>query len=380
MADIFQNPPVLLNLLHFLNIRSLLNFRLLCKFTHSLISTYKTSIIRSVRETAWHRKSTSKAAYLEISSLQDLIRLNIARELAVKVVASEQLIIPAKLSSWCASSQGTLPQYYQAGIPLDNPIGDEIRDSVTRGFMLLCELRRIQTAQQMDESSDMAKLFSEERRTSLYFQWYRYKDQLLEDPWEKALVTNHSTDFFLMMLCVKGKILYDNCALFTNEPLWINVKTGYENWAMVWLLGHLLEQGLLFMYNLWSEDHEIAVAHSGILRSHAHERSPTTINFESRMACTEAMLHRYDAHRDFHVVQTSTNDDPDILYTAAYCCRNDFSPLDMSYQARITTRSRQLSALDRAYRTGYLASWDIFRPDLRRIGECAKPTLFRQSL
>ncbi|KAL8778420.1 MAG: hypothetical protein Q9213_007420 [Squamulea squamosa] len=380
MADIFQNPPVLLNLLHFLDIQSLLNFRLLCQFTHSLISTYKTSIIRSVRETAWHRQHSSRAAYLEISSLQDLIRLNIARELAVKMVASEQLILPASPARMRASSQGTQPQYYHAGIPSDNSIGDELRDSVTRGFMLLCELRRLQTAQQTENSLGLPKISPKTMRTNLYTQWSRYKDQLLEDPWEKTIATNHSTDFFLMMFCVKGKILYDNCTLFTDEPLWTSVKAEYENWAMVWLLGHLLEQGLPFMHNLWSEDHNVAVAHAEILRSHAQERSPTMIKLENRMACTEAMLHRFNTRNRIETIRTNTHDDASILYRAAFCLQNEFLPLEMSYVERIWTRNCQLSALDRAHRTGYLGSWDIFRPDLRKAGKCTKPTLFKQSV
>ncbi|KAL8707012.1 MAG: hypothetical protein Q9225_007888 [Loekoesia sp. 1 TL-2023] len=241
-----QSPPILLNIIQFLDVPTLLSFRLLCKSTFGLISEYQISISRQASQSLWHKAPGDPAEHLSVYSLKDLIRLHTARQLAIQATTSEH--------------PDAFKPLYHGGFSPNDAMGDALRDCVTRGFMLVHQLSMVQNAVQERSLSSKSTVFERTRcaltgkvprhqkaqETFLINLWRRYTD---------TLAMSDLVDFRVMIHCLVGKMRMDNSITTLGPAFWLKPKpnpTGYAE--LDWLMGYLLRQGIICIKRLWSTD------------------------------------------------------------------------------------------------------------------------------
>lgn len=231
MAKLAEGLPVLLSIVKSVDISTLLSFRLLKKSIYELIWRYELSIVQRAKQSAWHKAFDIEQDYLSVSSMKDLISLNMAHQLAVEAVASEQLSFHE--------------DFYYAGIPIDNPMGDEMRDCVTKGFMLLFKLQQFYKNLQ-DRPFDKSNSLIDHAMSFLtgdLAQAQSAEEITLCQQWRHCMGSLANIDlvaFDLMRATVSGRIVYDGRTSSTwcnDNRLWAYVKAKYESDAVAWMMG-----------------------------------------------------------------------------------------------------------------------------------------------
>lgn len=357
----FQSPPIFLAIIDFVDIPTLLNLRLLSRFTYVLISEHESSISKKLARNAWHTTTWNyDAPYLSVSSLGDLIRVNIAHQLAIKATASNQLYF------WDVNAC--------AGIRPDDAKGDELRDSVTRGFMLLYHLPRLQIAAKHTSSNrprslvDRTKslvagaptIAQKSEESAVLHQWSEYTS---------SLAASDLVDFQLMTDCVRGKVIYDN-SFFSTElpdiPVWAHLKAKETITKLDWIVGYLLRQGPVFVQKLWSENKGIASAQSGCLRTVILHRSAKIVSMESATAWW-LIQGRKETHTEARA-----------YYTSTYYFRRGSLPMDMPREQQLAIRSFGLESwlhMQTTCTLGTSLSSGVMRTGKR--GERRAPSLYK---
>ncbi|KAL8713566.1 MAG: hypothetical protein Q9220_002428 [cf. Caloplaca sp. 1 TL-2023] len=259
-----------------------------------------------------------------------------ARQLALKVVSSNQLSHPQ--------------EDFAAGVPDDDPLGDELRDCVTKGFMLQRQLSMLQDIHENDFSSRIhdrkgrlvdhvntflwgePTLAPELAEESLLWHWSEYK---------RLLQPSDLVDLRLTFECVRGKLVYENCLLSTKTPLWIDVKATSEPVAINWLLGFLYRQHPTFLQRLWSENTAIATNQAGLLRRLSGQRGQKAVVrqavFPSRLS--RAPDPRPDTQQNGLVISpANTVGEADCFYKSTYCSRRGRLPDSISRRRQLLIR------------------------------------------
>lgn len=285
-----QSPPILLNIILFLDVPTLLSFRLLCKSTFGLISEYQVSISRQASQSLWHKAPSDPAEYLSISSLKDLVRLYMARQLAIQATTSDQY----------AYYEG----FYHLGFSPNDAVGDVFCDCVTRGFMLVYQLSMIQKAVEQASLRSKSSIFERTRyalrgkvtpqqkaqETSLIDLWKRYTD---------SLAASNLVDFTLMVYCLMGKTLMDSSITYCGPPFWLQSEPRRSRRSdryreLHWLVGYLLRQGVTCIKRLWSEDDCIAGAQILSIRRVYQQLSLKIFKMELHTSRLLQYTHKYE--------------------------------------------------------------------------------------
>ena len=272
MATAFaRSPPVLLNLISFLDVPTLLNLRLLCTSVHGLILEYQSTISRRASRSLWHKVPSEPAKYLSVSSIQDLTRLYIARQLAVQVTTSDQY------SLW--------DEYYYLGYPEDDFTGDALRDRVTRGFMLLYQLSMIREAVEQTISLQPSASIIERTKTALgneVMPALKLHEKSLRELWVRytsSLDSSDLVDFRVMVHCVRGKLVYDGGLLSTDAPFWLPIQESHRDYSPLhWLVGYLMRHGPYSIRRLWSQKISVMVGQIQSIRR-AYGDRPSLVSF-----------------------------------------------------------------------------------------------------
>ncbi|KAL8925583.1 MAG: hypothetical protein Q9208_003475 [Pyrenodesmia sp. 3 TL-2023] len=132
MHRLFQTNPVLLVVIECLDFESLLRLRLVGRSINSLIATYESSIVTNIARALRNTECEDGHAPTDLypSTLKDLIlflRLRLPRKLAILAVASDQ-------------PDPSTPGPPSKGIPLHDSRGDEIRQKVQKGLVVMSHL------------------------------------------------------------------------------------------------------------------------------------------------------------------------------------------------------------------------------------------------
>lgn len=332
MSSLFDNKPVLLQIIGLLDIPTILNLRRTCKSTHGLISGYEYSIARTAEASAWHDKIDDGVNYLSVSSLSDLIRLNIARQLAVQLVASRQSMFFHDID-------------YCAGIAPDDLLGNEMRDCVTRGLMLVYKLHELYAGSGSTTTVAKDTLFNSVKGflkgqvtqsqnvdiTALHKKWSPYASTLAADDFI-ALILVHR----VMM----GRIMYEgrlneSCG---GSPLWLYVKADGEYLAIEWLMGYMLLQGPIFVKKFWSQDQRVRDPVYQSLISTCKKRTAKMIAREQGTICS---IHGSWFENVCSLARPQTRDIPTearAFYISIYFSRRGLLPAEMSWEERLRIR------------------------------------------
>ena len=268
MASIGQNPPVLLAIINFVDIKTLLNLRLLCKSVNGLMVQYQKSICERASQALWHCPPGNEAKHLVVSNFSDMVRLHTARRLAIRVTQSWQYATRAGFAGHMDFKIEGLEYWggdYWSGIQLSDPRGNGLCDRVTRGFMLLHQLSTICTAVQRTTFGGPYSSLTERLRVALGKEptpLEKAQEKALAHLWllyAYALPLNDLLDFLVTVRCLSGKLRAD-VVKSIEAPYWLEPRSNYDRNPMRWLIGYLLRQGPAYINKLWSEDSNLEAA------------------------------------------------------------------------------------------------------------------------
>ena len=345
MANFAANLPVLLHMILYLDMPTLLNFRLLNRSTYELISTYERSITMKVKESAWHTVPMVEPAHLSVSTIRDLARLNIARQLAVQAVKSEQVL------------DRTAACFHFPGFESDDAMANDMRDSVTKGFMLLYQLRQIQTevAKEFLSRRDTLADRIKNKLTTQPTQLHKAKEQTLQQRWQEywnSLSASDLVDFRLMTKTLRGKLLFDGVGTkFSLPPKWTQQFFGREETeksASRRFVGHLLREGPAFIKQFWSQDQAVAATAIQYFWRNMKWRPRKTIALEEETNGRLFVSRAYSPARNIYYAR-DTADEASACYVVLFVVRVGTLSSDIS-------RDKQLKI-----RSGALTRWRIYK-------------------
>lgn len=337
MSSLLGDTSVLLHIIGFLDISTILDLRRSCKSIHGLISRYEYSIARAAEVSAWHEKVDDGVKYLSVSSLSDLIRLNIARQLAIKMVASRQLL-------------RFYENYYCAGIALEDRLGNEIRDCVTRGLMLVYEFHRLYAGLGSTTPGAKDTLFDSIKHTVRGQSSQSRKADIptLRKPlsqYASTLVADDITALTLVNSVMRGKILYEGRISESCEgspPLWLQVKAEGEYSAVEWLVAFMLLQGPVFVKKFWSQDATVRNIACESIMIGCKKRTWRDITLE-RTAIFPMIIN--GSTKIYSPPKPNTRDIPRearAYYISVYKFRRGPLPAEISWEDRIKIRQNDL--------------------------------------
>lgn len=321
--NLAEDSAVLLNIIVFLDIPTILSFRRTCKSIHGLISRYEYSIAQTAKACAWHQKMDDEVTYLSVSSLSDLSRLNIARQLAIELVASRQLLC-------------FFDNYYCVGIALDNPLGDEMRDYVTRGLMLVYKIHRLYTDIEGTNLGTKDKLLDTIRSILKGEPTQSQKAEVkkLQKAWSQYCDSLTSKDFIALGLVNRmmiGTFMYDgrlteSCG---GSPLWIHVKARGEYSAVEWLVGFILLQGPIFIKKFRSQEQTMRKSACLSIEVGCKKRTAKVIALEHTTICSLSVPQTRDMLEETRA-----------YYISVYKFRRGPLPAEMSWEEQMRIRQR----------------------------------------
>ncbi|KAI4141554.1 MAG: hypothetical protein L6R39_005282 [Caloplaca ligustica] len=308
----FQTATVLLHVIDHLDVPSLLNLRLVNKPINSLISCYESSIAKSLARNLCPDSEKPKLADYQPSSLRDLIfvvRLNLARKLATEAVSSQQ--VPR-------IGESTLE-----GVPADDDLGDEIRQKVQHGLMVISELSHIH--------KEVTRTLPKTNRWRVGISHFsgptsvrRANERELLRRWQEymnGLPTDDIVDFSVALWCVNGKLTFDNRATATSAALWNNVMADREIEAIQWTTYHLARKGLGFIENLWSQDQSIAQHAKAKIQTDIKQRSSKWFNLEYSTFRELLRSCRREHHQPPRSIYLNTINEADCYCESTFACR-----------------------------------------------------------
>ncbi|KAL8719643.1 MAG: hypothetical protein Q9225_003365 [Loekoesia sp. 1 TL-2023] len=269
MDRFFGTPPVLLYVIDFLDVPSLLNFRSVNKSVNGLISCYQSSIAKHVARNLCPKENVEELSDYHPATLKDLthfVRLSLARDLAIKAVASDQ--VPR--IDWPAMK----------GVPPDDELGVEVRQRVQNGLIIISMLSSIHKRVVVQSSKTNTKgqtrikaMCSQEATEKELLR--RYQEYL--DPLTAADIV----DLNIALWCIQGKTSFDHQAKGGSRDLWVEVMADREIEAIHWLTYHLARNGLDLIDSLWSENQTIAGKAKAKIQADIKTKSRKVINMES---------------------------------------------------------------------------------------------------
>lgn len=235
MHRLFQTNPVLLVVIECLDVEALLTLRLVNRSINSLIATYESSIVTNIARALCNTDYEDGHAPTDLypSTLTDLIlfvRLRLPRKLAIQAVASDQ-------------PDPSIRRPPSKGIPLHDKHGDEIRQKVQKGLVVLSHLSVIYEGYRASLSrrrrtklwNSSLHLLARQRRFArrnfeegLLSRWLQYME---------SISVEEIYHFLIATQCVRGKLLLNHEAMFTFR-----------------VTNHLLRTGLSVIDELWSND------------------------------------------------------------------------------------------------------------------------------
>ena len=275
MERLFCTAPILLHVIDFLDLLTLLNLRLLNKPTNGLISRYESSIAKNIAKNLCPDDDIAKLADFEPTALTDLIyfvRLDLVHRLAIKAVASDQYVDFARP--------------VLKGISAHDDLGDEIRQKVQNGFMVISKISQVHAQVFAGVSIPEAQRQKGSRgkcsRTPMFTHqaveevlWRRWL-QLME-----SLPVEDVVDFHLAFWCVRGKTAFDHQARGKGTDLWSAVQAS-EPERINWLAYHLIRNGLHMIDRLWSDKQSIVSKAKAKIKEDAKEKTRPVIALEIR--------------------------------------------------------------------------------------------------
>ena len=326
-------------MIQYLDIPTLLNFRLLNRSTYELISTYERSITMEVKKSAWHTVPMVEPTYLSVSTIRDLARLNIARQLAVQAVQSEQTL------------KRTAAYFQFHGFEPDDAMANDMRDSVTKGFMILYLLCQIQTIVAKEYLSGRDTLADRIRKklTTEPTQLHKAKELLLQQVWQEywdSLSADDLVDFRLMTKTLRGKLLFDRVGLEVPLPskvtLWAFFEAETHKIAQRRFAGYLLREGPAFIKQLWSQDQVVAATAIQCFRRTMKRRPRKTIALEGETICRLFVSRAYPPPSHIYIGR-DTAEAASACYAALFHVRESTLSSDTSREEQLKTRRRAIN-------------------------------------
>ena len=336
MANFAANPAVLLHMILYLDMPTLLNFRLLNRSTYDLVSAYERSITMKVKESAWHTVPKIEPAYLSVSTIRDLARLNIARQLAVQAVKSEQVV------------DRTAAYFHFYGFEPDDAMANDMRDSVTKGFMLVYQLHQIQT-EVVKEFLSRRDTVADRTRNQLITQptkLHKAKEQALQQRWQEywnTLSASDLVDFRLMTKTLRGKLLFDHVMKISLLRIRTSQIISGETESSVSqrFVGHLLREGPALIKRYWRQDP--AVGPTAIQRfGRTMKRRPrSTKAIEEETNGRLFVSRAYPPPRNIYYAR-DTAEEASGCYAALFFRRKNTLSSDMLRNQQLNIRQRAL--------------------------------------
>ncbi|KAI4179656.1 MAG: hypothetical protein L6R41_007702 [Letrouitia leprolyta] len=262
----------MLQIIELVDVPSLLSLRRVNKSLYGLITCYESSIVNYM---AWNLGLTNTLEGQDKdcrpagpNDLEHIVQLNLAHNLAIKAVASGQ-------------AYRTIGPPRMRGIPLDDPFGDEIRQKVQNGLMVISALSQIQrkTAAEFVEGSRngpwriKAQWFGKSKSAQEARQMENLRSYI------NSLSAPAMTDFVVALWCIRGKTTLDQSK---KEPLWR--ETMEKRWDIDesrWMTSHLARSGLRIIDDLWSDNSSISSEAKSKIRADCKSKSNRTIKMES---------------------------------------------------------------------------------------------------
>ncbi|KAI9769455.1 MAG: hypothetical protein M1835_006707 [Candelina submexicana] len=239
MERLVKLPEILLQVVENSDIPTLLNLYVTTKGIHHLILSYEASICGIIAECCYPqlfgRLTREAKQSLTVKKLSRYPRWDISRMLAAVAVGSVQ--------------HGTYP-----GIPLDNPLGDEIRSRVEHGWLVAWDLsdiaRKLEAAEdQVQPKGLLYTVFGTSRlqdlETAIFSRWHTYV---------KGMSADDLFDLELSQLCRDGRFLPGGEWGEWARPLRPRVNQ-VVGWT--WAKGYILREGPLLVSRLWHSDESI---------------------------------------------------------------------------------------------------------------------------
>lgn len=252
MDRVLLNDPILLQVVEISDLPTVLGLRQVNRSINGLIACYEPSIAKHIAENLCPIGSEVALIDHKPATLQDVtffVQLRLAHDLAVKAVASNQV---PRIGE---------PPF--EGISSDDRLGDELRQRVGNGLMVVSELCREHNVV-MGENCTVIK----KRPTAGMFRFYRgpkssrktAEEELLRR-WRKcvkSLPEEDVVDLGIALWCLRGKLTFDYRGTSNKAALWNDVMVDSEVEAIQWTVHHLIRKGLKFINDLWSENEGVA--------------------------------------------------------------------------------------------------------------------------
>ena len=325
MHRIFRTAPVLLHIIDHLDVAALLSLRLVNSSISGLISTYESSIVKSIAQRLYpedtHDTLTDRQPNNTSSGLHYLVQLNYAHNLAQKAVASSHLprIDDASFT----------PPF--EGIAPDDSLGDEIRQKVQRGLMVIAALSRIHKQVSRNPLKPNRQRFGLGRLSRVPTAAQKATEKELLRRWldhMNGLPTEDVLDYSIAFWCLKGKITFDLQGVEVHAALWKKVS---EREAILWTVHHVASKGLSFIDALWSADPAIAQQARAEIFGDIEQKSLRLVSFEGETFHQFRRGCRREHHQPPQAVYLNTNSEADCYCESTFACRigpshNDMSP------------------------------------------------------
>ncbi|KAL8830307.1 MAG: hypothetical protein Q9170_005790 [Blastenia crenularia] len=271
MNRFFQNAAILLHVINFVDAPTLLNLRLLNRFVNSLISSYESSITEQAARKLCQRDDGERVLDHHPTTLRDLFYLVRLNDLAIKAVASDQVPHIGD-----PAMQGILPT--------DN-LGDEIRQKVRNGLIIISKLSEIYKELDAESSKTTTKGLAK-----LKAGWFRNPTSA-QEAMESSLLRRwleflgrfpaaDIVDLHVALWCIESKTTSDHQAKAGSPALWVDIMADREIEAIQWMTWYLARNGLGLIHRLWSENQTIANEAKSKIQADIKTKSNKTIRLE----------------------------------------------------------------------------------------------------